>query len=400
MNKKINENIFFVGALDKERMLFDELIPTPDGTTYNSYIIKGSEKTALMDTVDPTKVNDLINNLKELKIKNIDYIITHHAEQDHSGSIPKMLELFPKAVVVTNEKCKTLLIDLLHISEDKFKIIDDGDRISLGNKTLEFIFAPWVHWPETFLTYLKEDKILFSCDLFGSHLAFDELMTKGDTNVYNSAKRYYAEIMMPFSKHVIKHLERISIYDIELIAPSHGPVYEKPNFIIDAYKDWTSDIVKNKVMIIYVSMHGSTKKMVDYLAKSIQKKNIGVTVFNLVKADLGEIAMTLVDYATLVVASPTVLGGAHPFVVSTSYVINALKPKTKYLSIIGSSGWSGKPLERFSETLCHVKAELLPFVFIKGMPNEEDYIKLNQLAEEIENKHNELYAKKLLSGVN
>ncbi|MCK4297707.1 MAG: MBL fold metallo-hydrolase, partial [Candidatus Marinimicrobia bacterium] len=147
--KKIRDDIYSVGAIDWGRRLFDELIPLPDGTSYNAYLIRGSEKIALIDTVDPAKENVLINNLKKLGISNIDYIIAHHAEQDHSGSIPKILEIYPNAKAVTNLKCKNMLMDLLLISEDRFIEVKDWETISLGNKTLQFVMTPWVHWPET-----------------------------------------------------------------------------------------------------------------------------------------------------------------------------------------------------------------------------------------------------------
>ncbi|RLF60498.1 MAG: FprA family A-type flavoprotein, partial [Thermoplasmata archaeon] len=184
---KLKEGVYFVGALDWDRRLFDELIPLPDGTSYNSYLIEGDKKIALIDTVDPSKKEILIQNLEEMGIERLDYIIANHAEQDHSGSIPEILELYPEAKVVTNSKCRDFLIELLHVSKEKFITVMDGENISLGNKTLEFIIAPWVHWPETMFTYLKEDKILFTCDFLGSHLATTKLFAGNDAKVYEAA---------------------------------------------------------------------------------------------------------------------------------------------------------------------------------------------------------------------
>jgi len=388
--RKIKAEIFSVGAIDWDRRVFDELIPLPDGTSYNSYLIKGSEKIALIDTVDPHKENELINNLQKLNVQNIDYIISNHAEQDHSGTIPKILELYPNAKVVTNPKCKNMLMDLLSIPEEKFIVINDGDTISLGDKTLKFILAPWVHWPETMFTYLKEDKILFTCDFLGSHFATSELFVKDEAKVYESAKRYYAEIMMPFRNNIKKHIEKISNLDIEIIAPSHGPIYSKPEFIIDAYKDWISDDVKNEVVIPYVSMHGSVEKMVNYLVSCLIEKGITVKPFNLTKTDIGELAISLVDAATIVIASPTVLVGPHPAIVSATYLANALRPKTKFASIIGSYGWGGRMIEQISGMLSNLKVELLSTVLVKGHPKESDFKSLEKLANEILEKHKRL----------
>jgi len=382
-------DVYSVGAIDWDRRLFDELIPLPDGTSYNAYLIKGSEKMALIDTVDTTKGDELIDNLKELGVKKIDYVIANHAEQDHAGAIPKVLENYPTAKVVTNSKCKDLLMNFLLIPEDKFITIVDGSTISLGNKTMEFIVAPWVHWPETMLTYLKEDKILFPCDFLGSHLATSDLYATEKTKVYESAKRYYAEIMMPFRTSIRKHLERVSGLDVEIIAPSHGPIYSEPRFILDAYDDWTSDNVKNEVIVVYVSMHGSTRRMVDYFVDYLVKKDVVVKPFNLTKTDIGELAKALVDAATIVIASPTVLVGPHPNIVYATYIANALRPKLRFASVIGSYGWGGKMVEQIAGMLPNLKLAVLTPVVIRGYPREDDLKALARLAEEIIKKHKE-----------
>ena len=387
--REIKGGVFSIGVIDWDRRVFDELIPLPNGTSYNAYLIKGREKTALIDTVDPTKEYELLANLQKLGVENIDYVISNHAEQDHSGTIPKILELYPDAKVVTNEKCKEFLIELLLIQEEKFLVIKDGETLPLGGKTLEFIIAPLVHWPETMLTYLKEDKILFPCDLFGSHLATSDLYAIDECMVYTSAKRYYAEIMMPFRTSIKKHMERIDGIDVDLIAPSHGPVYHKPKFILDAYEDWVSDNVKNEVIIPYVSMHGSTEKMVDYFIHALMEKNIIVKPFNLTKTDIGELATALVDAATIVIASPTVLAGPHPSVVYAAYLVNVLRPKTKFVSVIGSYGWGGKMVEFLTETLTNLKSDVIEPVVIKGYPKPEDFKELERLADKIFMKHKE-----------
>ncbi len=388
MVRELKPNIYSVGAIDWDRRLFDELIPLPDGTSYNAYLIK-DKKTALLDTVDPTKEKELIANLQNLGVKKIDYLISHHAEQDHSGAIPKVLELYPEAKVVTNERCKEMLIDLLLIPEDKFRTIQDGERMSLGDRTLEFIFAPWVHWPETFLTYLREDKILFPCDFFGSHLATSDLYAFDEARVYESAKRYYAEIMMPFRTNIKGHLKRLENYEMAMIAPSHGPIYHKPEFIINSYKEWVSDEVKNEVIIVYVSMHNSTKKMVDFLVDSLIVRGLTVKPFNLTRTDIGELAIALVDCATMVIGSPTVLGGPHPAVVYAVYLTNALRPKLKFASIIGSYGWGGKMTDYIKGQLTNLKIEVIEPVVIKGYPRKADFNALDRLADDILRKHKE-----------
>ena len=388
--RQIKSNIYAVGAIDWDRRLFDELIPLPDGTSYNAYIIKGSEKTALIDTVDPTKTEVLIGNIVSLGLNKIDYIVSHHAEQDHSGAIPDILMLYPESKVVTNSKCKAMLIDLLCIDEYRFVTVDDGQTLSLGDKTLQFIYLPWVHWPETFGTYLQEDKILFPCDFFGSHLATSSLFVDDEPRVYESAKRYYAEIMMPFRTVIQKNLEKIKNLQVEMIAPSHGPVYDKPKFIINAYKDWVSDNVKNEVVLAYVSMHDSTRIMVEHFVEALLDREITVKQFNLTVTDIGQLAMALVDTATLVLGSPTVLTGAHPKAAYAAILANALRPKTKFASVIGSYGWGGKMIEQISSLIPNLKVELLEPVVAKGYPRDGDFAALDKLADAILEKHREL----------
>ena len=388
--RSIVPDVYAVGAVDWDRKLFDELIPLPDGTSYNSYLIKGSEKTALLDTVDPAKVDVLIGNLVAAGVSSIDYVIAHHAEQDHSGSIGDVLLMYPGAKVVTNARCKEMLIDLLHIDEESFIVIADGQELSLGNKTLKFINTPWVHWPETFSTYLKEDKVLFSCDFFGAHLASSDLFVKEHELVREAAKRYYAEIMMPFRKPISNNLKKIDALDVAMIAPSHGPVYDDPAFIIDAYKDWVSEDVKNEVVLAYVSMHESTRKMVDHFAESLIDKGVTVKIFNLTDVDTGKLAIALVDAATVVIASPTVLAGAHPKAAYAALLASALRPKTKFVSVIGSYGWGGKMVEQLVGLLGNLKVEVLDPVMVKGSPKDEHYELLDELAGKILARHEEI----------
>ena len=388
--RKIKANIFAVGAIDWDTRLFDRLIPLPDGTSYNSYLIKGSDKTALIDTVDPNKTTVLLDNLIQCGVDKIDYIVSHHGEQDHSGSLPDVLLMFPDAKIVTNPKCKQMLIDLLDIDEERFITVEDGGTLSLGDKSLEFIYLPWVHWPETFGTYLKEDKIFFSCDFFGAHLATSSLFVDDEATVYESAKRYYAEIMMPFRKQVNANIDKLDGKKIEIIAPSHGPVHNRPAFIVDAYKDWASDNVKNEVIVPYVSMHGSVAKMVSHFVDALIERGINVRQFELATMDLGKLAIALVDAATVVIGSPTVLTGPHPCAAYAAFLANALRPKIKFASIIGSFGWGGKMVEQLAALMPNLKAEILEPVVIKGHPKENDFAALDKLADNILAKHKEI----------
>jgi flavorubredoxin len=383
----IKEDIHWIGAVDWDRRLFDSLIPLPDGTSYNAYLVKGSEKTVLLDTVDPSMSGILMSQLED--IGSIDYLVSHHAEQDHSGTIPCVLEKYKNAKVITTPKGKGMLMDLLCIPERKFITVDDGETLSLGNKTLQFLYAPWVHWPETMVTYLREDNILFSCDLFGSHLASTDLFVTDEARVYESAKRYYAEIMMPFRTVIKKNMEKIMKQKIDLIAPSHGPVYNNPAFIVDAYRDWISDYSRNVVVLPYISMHQSTKKMVEYLVSKLTEKGITVYQFDLTVTDIGKLAISLVDAATMVIGTPTVQVGPHPKVFGAAHLANTLRPKLKFASIIGSYGWGSKAIEQTLALISNLKVEVFEPVLSRGLPKKAEFKALDDLATTIWRKHKE-----------
>ena len=386
--RKITENVYLLGAVDWDRQLFDSLIPLPDGTSYNAYLVRGSEKTALIDTVEPEFAYVLLDQLES--VETLDYIIANHAEQDHSGTIPQVLKKFPGAKVVTNPKCRGMLIDLLEIPEEKFIIVADGETLSLGDKTLEFVYTPWVHWPETISTYLREDKILFSCDFFGSHVATSNLYVSDEPRVAEAAKRYYAEIMMPFRSIIAKNLDKIEKYEIDLIAPSHGPIYNHPQYIIDAYRDWVSGSPKNSVVLPFVSMHGSTMILVQRLVSRLVEAGITVHLFNLAVTDIGKLAISLVDAATIVIGTPTVLVGPHPLALNAATLANALRPKVKFASIIGSYGWGGKAVEQIVSAIPNLKVELLDPVLCKGHPGLDDLEAIDNLAAAIAEKHRDL----------
>ena len=390
MIRKIVDGVYNVGAIDWERTLFDEIVPLPQGTSYNTYLVIGREKTALIDTVEPEKFEQLKRNLEKLNVEHIDYIISNHAEQDHSGSIPMLLKIYPEAKIVTNAKCRDFEKDLLHLKDENFSVIGENDTIDLGGKTLKFIMTPWVHWPETMTTFLVEDKIAFTCDFFGSHAATTHTFAEQYDRIYHEAKRYYAEIMMPFRQIITRNIKKIEELNPKIIAPSHGPAYRDPKFIINAYKDWISPETKNEVLVLYVSMHGSTKKMVDALVDYLGEFGVQVKVRDLITSDLGEIAIDMVDVTTIIIATPTMLAGPHPNAVYAAYIANALKPKAKVIGIMGSYGWGGRTVDILKANLGALKVELLDPLLIKGLPKEEDYEKIEEFAKKVMEKHKEL----------
>jgi flavorubredoxin len=383
---KLSERVWQLPSVDWNRRLFDALIPLPDGTSYNAYFVQGSEKNVLLDTSEPILGEDFLKALEKLPAP--DYVVSQHAEQDHSGALPAVLAKYPEAQLIATPKAKPMLMDLLHLPADRIITAEDGAELALGDRTLEFIHVPWVHWPETMSTYLREERILFSCDFFGSHLATSELFHNDEGRALEAAKRYYAEIMMPFARIIRKNLERLEPYEMAVIAPSHGPAYSRPALILDAYRDWVFGEAKNEVVLPYVSMHDSTRIMAEYLTKALVERGIAVHLFDLAVTDLGKLAIALVDAATLVLGSCTVLAGPHPAAAYGALLINALRPlKVQNFAVIGSFLWGGKTVETLSGLLSNLKVETLEPVYIKGLPRPGDFECLDHLAEQIAQKH-------------
>lgn len=386
--RPVTERIAALSAIDWDRRLFDSLIPLPDGTSYNAYLVRGSEKIALLDTVDTHKTAVLMEQLED--VPHIDYIVAHHAEPDHSGALSQVLAKYPQAQVVVTPKGQAMLMDQYSIPAEQFLTVADGATLSLGDCTLEFIHAPWVHWPETMLTYLREERALFTCDFLGSHLATTNLYVTDEARTLEAAKRYYAEIMMPFRKPIEKHLARLADYELALILPSHGPIYPHPDLILNAYREWVLGAPQNLVVLPYVSMHGNTRQMVEYLIGALTERGVEVQPFDLTVTDIGKLAMALVDAATLVVGTPTVLGGPHPSALYAAALANALKPKLKYVSIVGSYGWGGGAVEKLAALIPNLRAEVLPPVTVRGRPRAAEFQALTALAETIAAKHQSL----------
>lgn len=385
--QEIKNNIYYCGLNDCDRRIFDELIPLEHGTSYNSYLVKGSEKTAIIDTMYPPKTTEYLKRFAENQIGKVDYIIANHGEQDHSGSIPALLEKFPNAIVLTNPKCAENIKNMLHVPAEKIREIADGEEVSLGDKTLKFIFAPGVHWPDTMFTYIKEDNVICTCDFLGAHYTFSDVFAVESKELEKSAKRYYAEIMMPFRTMCQKYTKMIKEMNVDMILPSHGPVYKNPSFILDLYEDWTSNDPKNLVVLPYVSMYNSTKEMIDRLAEDLNKEGIETFKFDIVDDDLGDLAMALVDAATIVMGTSMVLAGPHPMAVNVAYLAAVLRPKAKFASLIGSYGWGGKLFDVIVNTLAPLKLDLIEPIQIKGKPTDEDFKKVDEMAKAILEKH-------------
>jgi flavorubredoxin len=380
---EISQGVYWVGARDWDRRLFDALIPLPQGTTYNAYLIKGRDKSALIDTVNPGFEKELEERIGQLMDPHqLDYLIMNHAEPDHAGAVPHIMALSAAAKLVTTEKGAKMAQVYYGVPEERITVVREGDTIDLGGKTLQFIDAPWQHWPETMFTYLVENKVLFPCDFLGFHTAYGFYDDQVEEFV-PFAQRYFGEIMMPFRKLGQKALEKIEGLDVQLIAPSHGPIHRNPKRILDLYRQWTAGETREKVVVVYVTMWQSTEAMVKAMVESLLAEGLEVSLHNLVYADLGDVAKDLVDSRAIVLGTPTVLGGMHPLAIYAAHLVKALRPPLKYGAVLSSYGWGGGAVKQAAEILEPTKMEVVGAVEINGPPTDEVYGQVAELGRQL-----------------
>lgn len=377
----------WAGVVDWHRELFDALIPIPEGTSYNAYFVQGSAKSALVDSMESAYAAEWIAGLDPAWAP--DYLVANHAEQDHSGALPGLLDRYPNATVLCTPKAKGMLEGLLHINPERICPVADGESVDLGGRALRFIHVPWVHWPETMMTFLEPDGILFSCDFFGSHLATSSLYADEDSRTEEQARLYYAQIMMPYTPAVRKDLAKAVALQPKIIAPSHGPIWRKPASILDLHESWLNGPPRNRTVLARISMHGSTAQLSDAIESELVKRGVDVTPFDLTRFALNRFASALVDAASVVFTAPAVWGAPHPSAVLAMYVAAGLKPKARWAALAGSYGWSTKGMEDLSTWLPGWKVEILPPVLCNGLPRPADVASAQALAAALAERHAE-----------
>jgi flavorubredoxin len=381
--REISDGVHWVGARDWDRRVFDALIPLPQGTTYNAYVVQGKEKTALVDTVNPGFEEELEAKIRQVTDPaNLDYLIMNHAEPDHAGAIPHVMKLSKSVSLVTTKKGAKMAQLYYGVPEERIIVVGDGDTLDLGGKTLRFVDAPWQHWPETMFTYLVESKVLFPCDFLGFHTAYGFYDDEVEEFV-PFAQRYFGEIMMPFRKMGQKALDKIAELDVDLIAPSHGPMHRNPQRILDLYRKWTAGETREKVIVTYVSMWRSTESMIKAMVEALMSEGLEVSLHNLVYADLGDVARDLVDSRAIVLGTPSVLGGMHPQAIYAAHLVKALRPPLQFGAVLSSYGWGGGAVKQAAEILEPTKIEVVGAVEVNGPPTDETYDQIAELAKQM-----------------
>lgn len=389
MNKtKIKPDVYWVGAIDWDIKNFHGYI-IPRGTTYNSYLIM-DKKITLVDTVKHYKFDEMITRIKEITDpKKIDYIVSNHVEMDHSGSIPKLLEIIPNAKIITSTKGEKGL--KRHYKKDyNFQVVNSGDTLSIGKKTLHFVHIPMVHWPDSMVTYIPNDKLLMPNDAFGQHIAsserFDDQIEWGILK--EEAAKYYANIVMPYSDQVKKALEVVSGLDIDMIAPSHGIIWRKniPN-ILQEYKKWANFETEKKALIIYDSMWGSTEKIAYKLMEGLEDTGITVVIRNLKNTNISDIINDVLTSKLICLGSPTLNNSMMPTMGGFLTYMVGLKPKNRIGFVFGSYGWGGQAVGDIRKTINSLSWDFpKENININYVPDENELKEIKKIGEEIGNK--------------
>lgn len=382
---QLTEGVYWVGVVDWNLRDFHGYT-TPRGGTYNAYLIV-DEKIALVDTVKHAFAGEMLERIKEIiDPSKIDYVVSNHVEIDHSGSLPEIMKIATNAQVITSEKGKEGL-SKYHNGNWNFRTVKTGDELKLGKKTLFFITAPMLHWPDSMATYLKEDKILLSNDLFGQHLAssfrFDE-PNECDV-VMEEAAKYYANIFMPFGALILKKIEEIQKLGIEItmIAPSHGVIWKNPEKIIDAYQNWAKGVSKQKVLIIYDTMWNSTEVMAGEILRGIADSGVKVSLFHLRKNETSEIVKEILEARAVLLGTPTLNNDLFPTVAGFLAYLMGLKPMKKLWATFGSYGWAGGGVKVVNEKLKASGYEVVESLEVNFRPDESELAKCYAFGQKI-----------------
>ncbi|MDR4506000.1 MAG: FprA family A-type flavoprotein [Candidatus Scalindua sp.] len=398
----LKDNIYWVGALEPDMRIFDIVFETDHGTTYNSYLIK-DEKTVLIDTVKGKFTDEFLSKINDLTDpQTIDYIIVSHTEPDHSGSLQELLKYAKNAKIIASKSGGHLLKSLLTIPVDVITI-EDCPRLTIGTNDLQFIPAPYLHWPDTIFTYLEQEKILFSCDVFSSHYCderiFDDLMSN-----FDSYQHYYFDcIMRPYKSYVLKAVDKIKDLKIEIIATGHGPVLRKtPKKYIENWRKWSETGLRERknILILYTTIYGNTEKMADAIAKGASGRDADVTLVDIMETNFQKIRDDLEKADGILIGSPTIAGDVPKPVWDALSLISSVQSMILLGSAFGSFGWSGEATRMMEDRLSGLHIRLhKPSLKIKLTADKTILSKCEEFGIEFADALQKLYAK-LRSGQN
>jgi flavorubredoxin len=379
----LSSRVHWVGALDPSLRTFDVILKTANGTSYNAYAVRGSDGVAVVDTVKEGFSADFFARLEQVaEYDEIKAIVLNHLEPDHTGALPELMERAPQARLYISYKAQMMLKALLKRENLEFTLADTGDRIDLGDRGLEFLHTPYLHWPDTQCTYLPEEQILFSGDVFGCHFCDARLFNDTSGDFRFSFEYYYAHIMRPFREYVLKALELVEPLALSVIAPAHGPILrDRPRAYVERYRELASPRLKREILpdektllVFYISSYGNTARMAEAIHAAVQEvPGVRASLYDLEGGDTGTFADLLEEADALVLGSPTINGDAVKPIWDLLSSLTVIDMKGKLGAAFGSYGWSGEAVRMIEDRLRGLKLRVpLPGVRVKLIPTAEE----------------------------
>jgi NADH oxidase (H2O-forming) len=386
--QEILTDIHWVGVKHPDLKVFDDLFPTRNGTTYNSYLVKGKSKTALIDTVKEPFKDEFFNKLEQLvELSAIDIVVVNHTEPDHSGALQALLERNPDLTVYCTKPAENFLKQLLN-KPFKSHVVSDGEELDLGGRTLRFILAPYLHWPDTMFTYLVEDGVLFSCDAFGSHYCSRHLFDDEIPDFSQDFHFYFDSIMRPFKDKVRDALAKIEDLPLNYLCPSHGPVLRgDPLAVVEAYRRWSvapPKEAKPRALVLVLSSHGNTRSMSSMIIESLEEQGMEVVLMEMCGIRDGDLRDEYELADLILVGTPTINRDVPPPVWHALALLTSVTPKAKFAAAFGSFGWSGEAIKMVEERLRSLRFKLAaPGLSFRFHPTEEDYAACRQFGNDV-----------------
>ncbi|MBP1646280.1 MAG: lactamase [Bacteroidetes bacterium] len=381
---EVKKDIYWVGAIDWKLRNFHGYV-TQRGSTYNAYLIV-DEKITLIDTVKGYLTKELIERIADIiDLKKIDYVISNHVEMDHSGAMPEVMEMLPNATVITSVAGEKE--HRLHFKKDwKFQTVKSGDVLNIGKRNLHFVMTPMVHWPDNMVTYCPEEKILFSNDAFGQHIASSERFDDEYPveTILEEAKKYYANIVLPYSSQVVGVMQIVRSLDLDIICPSHGIVWRKDiPLILENYEKWASNKTDKKAVIVYDSMWHSTEKIAEMVKEAFETKNYHYCYYDLKDTHISDIMTEIVEAEYICVGSPTLNKGILPTVAAFLTYLQGLAPKGRKGILFGSYGWAQANMKALDRYMEESNIDVKYRVDINFIPSQEQLDKIKQEVMEV-----------------
>ena len=383
VKSEITEGVILVRVLNTKSSKFENYWPIPSGTSYNFYVVKGSEGIALIDGIDIRFSDEFFEALGSVvNPENIDYVITQHTEPDHSGTLAEVMNRAPKAILLGTKQALMIGEALADFPLDRAKEVKDGDEVSLGNKTLRFIVAPMVHWPDTMLTYLVEDSILFTCDLFGSHGASERIFYDEDPDTFEFVD-YYASILMAYYNMAAKAVAKVRELSPRIIAPSHGALHRSLDEILSMYERWTSWKPSKKALVVVGSQYENTARVAEAAAEGLREAGLETVILDSSDADPDDLLAHTLEASAILVATSTHNG--RPFFGITVYMelLKEYRPRNKVAAVLGSFGWGGGGTKAVRQGLESLGIPVLEELTFKGKPKETDLERARELGKRL-----------------